>query len=77
VIKAELFPAHVRALGVSLPYALGNALFGGTAEYVAEWLKKAGVESRFYVYVAAVMLAGAVTAARLRNTNRTSLIEED
>jgi MHS family alpha-ketoglutarate permease-like MFS transporter len=76
VIKAELFPAHIRAIGVSLPYAIANALFGGTAEYVAEWLKKAGVERGFYVYVAVVMLAGALTAARLRNTNRTSLIED-
>ncbi|HLZ73361.1 MFS transporter [Phenylobacterium sp.] len=77
VVKAELFPARVRALGVSLPYALANVLFGGTAEYVAEWLKKSHVESRFYIYVGVVMLAGAVVAARLRNTNVTSLIEHD
>ncbi len=76
VVKAELFPAAVRAIGVSLPYALANALFGGTAEYVAEWLKQAKMESGFYVYVAVVMLAGALTAARLRNTNQTSLIEQ-
>jgi MHS family alpha-ketoglutarate permease-like MFS transporter len=77
VLKAELFPPHIRAIGVSLPYALANATFGGTAEYVAEWLKQAHVESRFYVYVGAVMLAGAVTAARLRNTNKTSLLADD
>jgi MHS family alpha-ketoglutarate permease-like MFS transporter len=77
VVKAELFPARVRALGVSLPYALANVLFGGTAEYVAERLKQARIESAFYVYVAVVMLAGALTAARLRNTNVTSLIEHD
>jgi MHS family alpha-ketoglutarate permease-like MFS transporter len=77
VVKAELFPAHVRALGVSLPYALANALFGGTAEYVAEWLKQARVERGFYIYVAVVMLAGAFAAARMRNTNVTSLIAED
>jgi len=77
VVKAELLPAHVRALGVALPYALANALFGGTAEYVAEWLKQAKLESGFYVYVALVMLAGAIAAARLRNTNLTSLIEDD
>ncbi|HEX5263390.1 MAG TPA: MFS transporter [Phenylobacterium sp.] len=77
VVKAELFPAHVRALGVSLPYALANALFGGTAEYAAEWLKKAKIESGFYIYVAIVMLVGAVAAMRLRNTNVTSLIADD
>jgi MHS family alpha-ketoglutarate permease-like MFS transporter len=76
-VKAELFPAHVRALGVALPYALANAAFGGTAEYVAGSLKKFGHESAFYVYVALVMLVGAVVAARLRDTNRTSLILED
>jgi MHS family alpha-ketoglutarate permease-like MFS transporter len=67
----------VRALGVSLPYALANALFGGTAEYAAEWLKKAQIERGFYVYVAIVMLVGAVAAMRLRNTNVTSLIADD
>jgi len=77
VVKAELFPARVRALGVSLPYALANVMFGGTAEYVAEWLKQHRIESTFYVYVAVVMLVGAATAARLRNTNLTSLIEDD
>jgi MHS family alpha-ketoglutarate permease-like MFS transporter len=77
VVKAELFPASVRALGVSLPYALANALFGGTAEYVAGWLKQAKIESGFYVYVALIMAAGAVAAIRMRNTNVTSLIEDD
>ena len=57
VVKAELFPAHVRALGVSLPYAIANVLFGGTAEYVAGWLKQHRIESAFYAYVAVIMLA--------------------
>ena len=35
IVKAELFPAEVRALGVGLPYALTVAVFGGTAEYIA------------------------------------------
>ena len=51
VVKAELFPAHIRALGVALPYALANAIFGGTAEYVALWFKSSGMESGFYWYV--------------------------
>jgi len=76
-VKAELFPAHVRALGVALPYALANAIFGGTAEYAAGWLKKEGVESAFYAYVAIVMAVAALVAVRLRDTNKTSLILED
>ena len=51
VVKAELFPAHIRALGVALPYALANTLFGGTAEYVALWFKDWGMERAFYWYV--------------------------
>ena len=46
VVKAELFPAHIRALGVALPYALANTIFGGTAEYVALWFKDAGHGAR-------------------------------
>lgn len=77
LVKAELFPAHVRALGVALPYALANALFGGTAEYVALWFKDVGAESGFYVYVSGMMAAGFLVAVRLRNTNVHSLIRED
>ena len=57
VVKADLFPAEVRALGVGLPYAIANALFGGTAEYVALSLKSFGYESLFFYYVA-VMAGG-------------------
>ena len=76
VIKAELFPAHIRALGVALPYALGNCVFGGTAEYVALWFKDIGHESGFFIYISVVMLAAMVVAIRLRDTNRLGLIAE-
>lgn len=77
VVKAELFPAHVRALGVALPYAIGNAAFGGTAEMVALWFKQQGMESGFYWYVAAVMVVALGISALLRDTQKTSLIKED
>jgi MHS family alpha-ketoglutarate permease-like MFS transporter len=51
IVKAELFPMKVRALGVGLPYALANALFGGTAPTVALFLKDQGHESWFFWYV--------------------------
>ncbi len=54
VVKAELFPTDIRALGVGLPYALSVSLFGGTAEYVALWFKARGTESGFFWYVAAM-----------------------
>ncbi len=56
LLKAELFPTEVRALGVGLAYALANAAFGGSAEYVALKLKSLGVESSFYWYVTALAL---------------------
>jgi MHS family alpha-ketoglutarate permease-like MFS transporter len=77
LVKAELFPAHVRALGVALPYATANAIFGGTAEYAALWFKKINLESGFYVYVSVGMALAFLIALRLRDTNRDSLIEED
>ena len=75
VVKAELFPGHIRALGVALPYAIANTLFGGTAEYVALALKDAGHERWFYVYVSVVIGFSLITYATMRDTKRTSLIE--
>ncbi|QNQ07808.1 MFS transporter [Sphingomonas alpina] len=77
LVKAELFPAHIRALGVALPYAIGNAAFGGTAEYVALWFKQGGIESGFYWYVTAIIGAATIAFLMLPETKRTSLIEED
>lgn len=77
VVKAELFPAHIRALGVALPYAIANALFGGTAEYVALGLKYAGVERFFYWYVTAMIALSLIVYWRMRDTKRHSLILED
>ncbi|WP_235810696.1 MFS family transporter, partial [Siccibacter turicensis] len=54
ILKAEMFPAQVRALGVGLSYAVANALFGGSAEYVALWLKSTGSETAFFWYVSAM-----------------------
>ena len=53
VVKAELFPTEIRALGVALPYAVTVAVFGGTAEYIALWAKNAGHEVWFFWYVTA------------------------
>jgi len=56
IVKAEMFPPEVRALGVGLSYAVGNAIFGGSAEYVALGLKSMGHESYFYWYVTGMMV---------------------
>lgn len=77
IIKAELFPAHIRALGVALPFAIANAIFGGTAEYVALYLKDAGHERWFYIYISALAAMSLVAYVRMRETKTNSLIEED
>ena len=65
LVKAEMFPPEVRALGVGLSYAVANALFGGSAEYVALGLKSIGYEQSFYWYVTAMMAIAFFTALRL------------
>jgi MHS family alpha-ketoglutarate permease-like MFS transporter len=77
VVKAELFPTNLRSLGVALPYALANALFGGTAEYVALWFKSAGAESGFYIYASALSAASFLAALTMRDTRIHSRILED
>lgn len=74
VVKAELFPAHIRALGVALPYAVANAVFGGTAEYVALWFKTNGIESAFFWYVTAMIGVSLLVYLFMRDTKHRSLI---
>lgn len=75
VVKAELFPAEVRALGVGLPYALTVSIFGGTAEYIALWLKQAGHESLFYWYVTGTIFVSLMVYVFMRDTRTHSRIE--
>ena len=67
LIKAQLFPTEVRALGVGLSYALGNALFGGTADFVALKLKSIHMESGFYWYVTTLCILVLVVAWKMRD----------
>ncbi|MCC6287271.1 MAG: MFS transporter [Chitinophagaceae bacterium] len=75
VVKAELFPAEVRALGVGLPYALTTAIFGGTAEFIALWFKKGGHESYFYWYVTFAIFISLVVYITMKDTKKHSKIE--
>ena len=77
VVKAELFPVEVRALGVGLPYALTVALFGGTAEYVALWFKDIGRETGFFWYVTACIGASLLVYLAMPDTRATSRIDRD
>ena len=68
VVKAELFPPEIRALGVGLPFAVAVSLFGGTAEYLALWFKSVGHESWFYWYVTMCIAASLAVYATMPET---------
>ena len=75
VVKAELFPAGVRALGVGLPYAMAASIFGGSAPYVALEFKSRGHESWFFIYITVLIAASLAVYATMRDTKKTSRIE--
>ena len=77
VVKAELFPTEIRALGVGLPYALTVSIFGGTAEYIALWFKSAGMETGYYWYVTACIACSLFVYATMKDTRKHSRIETD
>jgi MHS family alpha-ketoglutarate permease-like MFS transporter len=77
VVKAELFPVEVRALGVGLPYALTVALFGGTAEPIALWFKQIGMETGFFWYVSACIACSLLVYAFMPDTRKHSQIDHD
>jgi len=77
VVKAELFPAGVRALGVGFPYALANSMFGGTAPLIALSFKDAGHESTFYWYVTGLIFISLLVYFFMGDTKKTSQIDRD
>jgi MHS family alpha-ketoglutarate permease-like MFS transporter len=77
LVKAELFPMHVRALGVGLAYAIANAAFGGSAEYVALWFKSIGSESTFFWYVTIMCGIALAAALSMPDTRRRGHMTED
>ena len=65
IVKAEMFPPQVRALGVGVGYAISNAIFGGSAEVVALQLKDWKIESAFFWYVTVMMAIVFLVSLRL------------
>ncbi|WGL57275.1 MFS transporter [Kluyvera intermedia] len=70
ILKAEMFPAQVRALGVGLSYAVANALFGGSAEYVALSLKSSGIETAFFWYVTVMAALAFLVSLKLHRKGK-------
>ncbi len=77
VVKAELFPAEIRALGVGLPYALTVSIFGGTAELIALWFKSIDMESGYYWYVTACIGCSLLVYVFMKDTRTHSRIDAD
>lgn len=75
VVKAELFPAEIRALGVGFPYAIAVAIFGGTAEYLALWFKNAGNETGYYWYTSGCIFLSLLVYVFMRETKGSSTME--
>ena len=77
IVKAEMFPMHVRALGTGLSYAIANSVFGGSAEYVALQLKQLGHEDWFYWYVAGMMALALISALLMKDSRTDSYMLRD
>lgn len=75
IIKAELFPVHIRSLGVSFPYALAVALFGGTAEYIALLFKNSNHANYFYWYLTACILVSLIVSIQMADPEKHSKME--
>lgn len=77
LVKSELFPAHIRSLGVGIGYALANSMFGGTAPLVYQTLKARDQVPLFIVYVTVcIAVSLAVYVFFLKNKAETHLDRE-
>jgi len=77
VVKAELFPVNIRALGVGFPYAMVLSIFGGTVEPIALAFKNDGHQEWFYWYVTGCILLSLVLYVTMNDTKKYSRIEGD
>lgn len=75
IVKAEMFPAHIRGIGVGFTYAIGNAIFGGSAEYVALWFSNVGIGAWFGVYVVIIAIVGFVAVLYMHDNRKHSTID--
>lgn len=77
LVKSELFPAHIRALGVGMGYGLANSVFGGTAPLIYVAAKQAGRVPWFIAYVTVLsFISLLVYVFALRNKDATHLDRE-
>ncbi len=72
VVKAELFPTKIRAMGVGLPYSITVSIFGGTAPAVALYFKSVGHEEWFYYYLSGIIFLSLIIYSTMRDTKHKS-----
>lgn len=83
IVKAELFPTSIRALGVGLPYALTAAIVGGTVEPIGLALNKLAPDTLaslggftgdqlFYIYASLLIFISLLVYVTLPDTKATS-----
>ncbi|EJF91466.1 MFS family transporter [Bartonella melophagi] len=77
IIKADMFPSSVRAIGVGLSYAIANALFGGSAESVALGLKDIGYGSVFYFYITGMMIIAFIAIVLMPDPRKNGYLQKD
>jgi MHS family alpha-ketoglutarate permease-like MFS transporter len=74
IVKAELFPVEIRALGVGLPYSIAVSLFGGFAPLIGLWFKQIGLEAGFYWFITACVFCSLLVYIFMRETQKESRI---
>lgn len=74
IVKAELFPVEVRAMGVGLPYSIAVSIFGGFAPMIGLWFKSIGRESWFYWFITACVFCSLLVYISMRETKDASRI---
>ena len=77
IVKAELFPTAIRALGVGLPYAFTAAIFGGSVDGIALQFKDRGYEAGFFWYATALIAVSLVVYLWLPDTRKNSPLDHE
>jgi MHS family alpha-ketoglutarate permease-like MFS transporter len=75
VVKAELFPTKLRAIGIGVPHAITLAVFGGTVEPIALWFKSQGHENWFYLYLTGCIAISLAVYFCMRDTKNDSAMD--
>ena len=76
IVKAELFPTAVRAMGVGIPYAVTAAVFGGSVDSIALWFKSRNNESGFFLYATGCIFISLLFYIAIKDTKANSKMEQ-